>query len=251
MKKNIIIIIFVLTITSFFGVYSSQKKQLSISNITPDSSVSQTNNQFKEINYSTLEKDRLYTEDEGKYENLSDAGKKLLRTVLELPDCINDPTLSYCYEYEQYTIPNSSIVAFKDGVLLIDVPNGKGGASYNVYDIKQEEMLTDSVSHFGTKIRNDKFIVVVNNPNKFINKTTQNLSYYKSGMTKFEPIPLSDIPSTTESYWYYGGMGSEILEYSFKNNVLDITIFNKREGEIGITIPKELRNATFNLNSIQ
>jgi len=256
MQKNIfaiIISIIVLGTVIFGGAYTLQnQKQSPIPNTTPVSSGSQTSNSLVEINYTSLEKDRIYTDEEGKYANLNETGKKLLRAVLTPPECVSNPNGNYCDDYE-WTTTNSSIVALKDGVLLLDVPNGKGGAYYNVYDLNQKEMLADSASHFGTKIRDDKFVVYVstnyvNTNNSWVIKN-QNLSYYRPGMAKFAPIPLSDIPST-ESYWYNGDMGSEVLEISLKNSVLNIAIFNEWKGEIGITIPKKLREVTFALNTL-
>ena len=253
MKKSTIIIIFILAVFSFFGLYSLQKKQLSVSNTTPTLSTPPTNNQIEKIDYSTLEKDRLYTEEEGKYENLSDVGKKLLRTVLALPDCINDPTLSYCYEYEQYTVTNSSVVALKNGILLVNVPNGKGGYSYNTYNLNKKGALIDAISYFGTEIRNNKFLVYirtnyVNIDNEWVVKD-ENLLYYKPGMPKFVPIPSSELIST-ESYWYPGGMGYQISETSFKDGVLEITIFIRRKGDISEAVPQQIRDVTFDLNNL-
>ena len=245
MKKSTIIIIFILAVFSFFGLYSLQKKQLSVSNTTPTLSTPPTNNQIEKIDYSTLEKDRLYTEEEGKYENLSDVGKKLLRTVLALPDCINDPTLSYCYEYEQQ-IKRSSIIALKNDVILVDIPSQKIGAFYKIYDLKQNKYVGKQMWHFDTNTKNKDLVIYVYDDDT----SGQNLFYYRPGRRSFALVPNSKI-SSSESYWYNVGMGTGLPDITFKNDVFTISIFNKNEPREAGDQSKKLRDVTFNLDSIQ
>jgi len=204
----------------------------------------QTDGLVSEIDYSTLEKDSLYTEEEGKYENLSEVGKKLLMAVLALPDCVNDSTLSYCYEYEQQ-IKRSSIVALKDDVVLVDIPSQKIGAFYKIYDLKQDKNIGKQMWHADTNAKNKDLVIYVydNDPGG------QNLFYYKPGMRLFTLVPNSKIPPT-ESYRYNVGMGVGLPEISFKGNVFTISIFKKNKPWEAGDESTKLREVTFEINNL-
>ncbi len=235
------VVIAVFAIASWF-VWQRGQAPNSISSAIP--TTSQTTSTVTDIDFSKLEKDRLYTEEEGSYSNLPAVGKRVLWAALA-PQCIANPDGNHCGDWKQ-TIVNSSIVAVNNSILLMEIPSGKGSSGYLLYDLKQKKQLGDTLSYFGTKIRNDMFIVYINNmPDK-----TQELLYYRPGMTAFAPVQGSDIPSA-ESYWYYGGMGSLISEAMFTGNVLNIVLFTEWKGEIGLTVPKKIKTAMFDLSLSQ
>lgn len=201
--------------------------------------------------YSLLEKDRLYTEEEGKYANLNDTGKQLLRALFYGTECENNPHRIYCFE-EDYTLKDISLVSLKDKIALFRIPNGKGGSYYLIYDVLEGKQIGENRSYFGTSIKNDQFVIYVKNnytaeyPSELYG---QELLYYKPGMRSFNGIEKSSLPSS-ESYWYYGGMGSQISETTFKDNILNIAIFEKQEGVVGATTSKKIREVTFDLTDL-
>ncbi len=250
-KKNSFIIIgfiavLVIAMFLFWQEQEEERLQEVDSNVLSEKYETQANTPSPEIDYSTLEKDRLYTEEEGMYENLGEVGKRLLREVLVLPECMENPDGNYCYEYEQYAILNSSIVAFKDGVLLIDVPNGKGGAFYKIYDLKQNKYTGKQMWHFDTNAKNKDLVIYVYDDDT----SGQNLFYYRPGRRSFALVPNSKI-SPTESYWYNVGMGAGLPDITFKNNVFTISIFNKNQPWEAGNQSKKLREVTFNLDNIR
>lgn len=211
-----------------------------------ENTVKDMRGELTKIDYSTLEKDRLYTEEEGKYANLNEVGQQLLGTVLALPDCVNDPTLSYCYEYEQYTIMNSSIVALKDDVVLVDIPSQKIGAFYKIYDLKQNKYIGKQMWHFDTNAKNKDLVIYVYDDDT----SGQNLFYYRPGRRSFALVPNSKI-SPTESYWYNVGMGTGLPDITFKSDVFTISIFNKNQPWEVDDQSKKLREVTFNFDRLQ
>lgn len=245
------IVAIVLITVGFFMFGNEQKQDQESDEVTSEQKAiiseeygNQTDGLVSEIDYSTLEKDSLYTKEEGKYENLSEVGKKLLMAVLALPDCINKPTLSYCYDYKQQ-IKRSSIIALKDDVVLVDIPSQKIGAFYKIYDLDQNKNIGKQMWHYDTNAKNKNLIIYV-----YDNDTSgQNLFYYRPGMRSFVLVLNSKI-LPTESYWYNVGMGVGLPDIYFKNNIFTISIFNKNKPWEAGSKSKKLREVTFDLNNL-
>lgn len=163
------------------------------------------------LDYSSLEKDTLYGEEEGQYENLPEIGKQLLRGALTLPECIDDPENASCIEYE-WRITNSRIVSYKNGLFLLSVPSGKGPSSDKIYNLKSKKFVGDSIRHSGNIIRNDEVLIYVHG----ISDKTENLLYYRPGMSNFAEIKGSEL-SVDETY-------IEPDEYVYK---IDISFLDK------------------------
>jgi hypothetical protein len=135
------------------------------------------------IDYSSLEKDTLYGEEEGKYANLPELGKQLLREAASFTGCAEAPDEVSCRQESEWAVTNSSIISFKNGLFLLNVPNGKGGSYDKIYSPVSRSFAADPVGHFGTRIRNSGFLVYVYRDATDVQK----LLYYRAGMNVARP----------------------------------------------------------------
>ncbi|TRZ50785.1 hypothetical protein D4R99_05430, partial [bacterium] len=141
------------------------------------------------MDYSFLEKNRFYTEEEGSYTKINEAEKKLLRSLLVDPSlkCDTDPNGIYCDE-EKSSLENSRILSVKKNFLLLE-ESGFLSPSYYIYDLKTGKITGESFRYTANDpIKNDNFAIFVKE-----NEEDQTLIYYKPGMSSFVPIPLSKI----------------------------------------------------------
>jgi len=233
-----VIIVLILVTVGFFSVFLWQQNKLSsisnsntVSTTTPDFSIYPANNQptqsapqlakepaqlTKDIDYSALEKDRLYTEEEGKYENLSDAGKKLLRMVLMPSDCINNST-GDCYEYEE-GITHANIVSLKNNILMLSIPTVKG-VHYKIYDLTHRAYVGEDITLMGNTVGNDKVIVFVRD---------KDILYYKPSMKAFEKVEGSELRGNhTYVEWY--GLADIIDVTLIDDKTIKATVFDNKQ----------------------
>ncbi len=201
---------------------------------------------FPESDYSSLEKDRFYTEEEGSYAKMNDLGKKLLKSLLVDPSlkCDTDSNGMYCDE-ESNSLENSRILSVKKNFLLLQ-RHGFLSPSYHIYDLKTGKIV-DALFRYsaGYPLKNNDFAVFVKE-----NEEDQTLVYYKPGMSSFESIPLSKIKIVSnESYLVDKGMGfTEATGILGDGDILHIDIF---DGITEATVQKKLREAVFDLNTLK
>lgn len=189
--------------------------------------------------YSSLEKDSLYTEEEGSYENLSKEGRELLRYVI----CNGNNRCGGSGYGEDWPVVKTKIISLHKNIICLLIPIGKGGSYYLFFDLKTGKIIGEPYSFFGTEIKNDDFVILVKNE-----EDSQSLLYYKLGMTQFHPIPNSVLPKD-DSYEYHVGMGLMDSEWNISSNILNISIFlNERDNTD--TMWKKLREITFDLNQL-
>ncbi|HFC11122.1 MAG TPA: hypothetical protein ENJ75_02995 [Candidatus Kaiserbacteria bacterium] len=205
---------------------------------TPEAPVATSTNPLAGIDLSSLEKNTLYTEEEGKYSNLPKAGQELLWEALA-PECVENLSGNYCNVWQEI-IPESRIIAAKNNIFLFSVPTGKGSSYYVTYNALHEK-LGQSLMYFGSQIENKTFVVYINN----LPGQREELLYYRPGMTAFALVPRSSL-SASESYWYYAGMGMQISQFSFNGNLLSISLFDSR-GSSEMLAPKTNRTVSFDL----
>lgn len=206
--KNIIIIIGALLIIGY--IFFNNFNSLETDDIQIDT------NQDK-IDYSLLEKDLLYSEEEGEYENLSNDGKKLLEDVLILPECINNPTSDYCYDNQQM-VTRSSILSLKDKFLLLSFPTVKG-PQYSVYDLRDYASTNNSKKISGNVIKNDKVIIFVQE---------KNILYYKPGMNNVKIIEGSTLQGSYTYAELYGMINTVDVSF-FDDNSIKASIFDENQ----------------------
>ena len=194
------------------------------------------------VDWVKVGKDRLYAEEEGKYENLPPEGKALLEQLVRIPGCDTNPNGTYCDE-NKYTIKGSSIVALKNDILLYRVPNEKGGAFFKLYDSKKNTQIGESVYGGGMGIRNNKVIVLGEQDPGIQNGW--GLLYYKPGALEFRIIPnsITSIKQGVESY-IVKGLGSEARGNIIGDKlIVSIFIFKNEENV-------KVRDVTFDLTSL-
>ncbi len=238
MNKKIIIImiIVVFIIVSFSGVYSWQKKESSISSTITTSSIPQIDSYTMENNFSILEKNQLYTEEGGKYANLNEIGKKLLRNALMRPECTNNPNEAYCGN--EYMIINSSIIAMNNEYALFKFPSFKGGSVYKVYNLINKEFVDKNPGLFSPIIKTKEIIFFVE---------IGELFKYKIGDSSFSIVKNSKLKKD-ETYYKSSGLGYKEIESTLEESILKISIFSVFKDEPNKT-PKKLREVVFNLDS--
>lgn len=250
MHKNtflVIISIVVLGIAVFLGAYMLRgEKQSFISNITPtppvleetDSNttpippVPKISYSLAGIDYTSLEKDRLYTEEEGKYANLNETGKKLLRAII-IPRTCPDESTGYCSS--ERLLAYSFIITVNDGYTLLKFPNSKGGYYYEIYDLTQKEFVKNEVNSFGATIRTDKIFILIG---------IKELWKYKVGERFVTRIKNSEIHKD-ETYFKSAGLDYAEFESTISDSSLTLSVFpNDNMGA------EKLREITINLNNL-
>lgn len=150
MKKQAIIVIFAALVLLGLGWLAVEKRgsEQAVSDNTFN--VASTT---AALDYSKLTgKDRLYTEEEGRYENLSEEEKKIIRLSLSRSEEQqiefdkmsyeegNEIGRSFKREIEQdreEMIQNSSLVALKNEYALVSYPTVKAAHFYKLYDFKR------------------------------------------------------------------------------------------------------------------
>lgn len=140
------------------------------------------------LDYSKLTgKNSFYSEQEGKYQNLKEEEKKLMRLLLMTPDCIADPESVICSENKNL-VENSSIVFLtKSNVLIKSVTNTEL-SPYRFYNIRDRELI--SSPHFIGDTRSAYDLILL---------LADSTSLYTPGMSSFTKVKGSDL-SNNETY---------------------------------------------------
>jgi len=191
-----------------------------------------------QLDYDNLKgKDRLYTEEEGKFENLSEAEKELMLVALYNPKC-----QVWC----DWGIQNSYLVDLYDNSALILIPNGKGGRFFQFYNFMDRKPVGETIYSYDFGIR-AKDIIVQGDDASF---NTSQLIYYKHGSGAFTLLPGSTL-GENETYLNEINLGSHI-EGRIVDNTLHISIFDSQSrGSVkDTTLFKETRTATFDLSTL-
>ena len=191
------------------------------------------------VDYTKLEKDTIYTEEEGKYENLPEEGQQLLKNLVGLPECETDSDGPYCYE-NALMIKRSSVVSLKNKKLLYSVPTGKGGLYLNVVNLENMSKEWSPHYSYNLEIRDDSAVVLGD---------TLKLFYYMPGMDAFTEIPNSEIKNTGIDYEYYisGALGSKISGKIVEKK-LTISVFTYDKEKMG---DKKIRDVIFDLSTLK
>jgi len=146
-----------------------------------------------ELDLSKLQgKDRLYTEEEGKYENLSEEERRLLTEAYHCKDQRGNG-LWACKKYASiYLDPNDylknvRLVSLLDGVAVIHtVGEGQPKGRLYIYDLVERETIDEFID-YGNFALGPKYIV----NKETLSENTQKLKLYRPGMRNFVDIPES------------------------------------------------------------
>jgi len=195
--------------------------------------------------YTALEKDHLYTEEEGRYENLPEAGKQLLESTLTQPECEeSSPTYSgECSNKRKLEF--SSLIAFNGGHALLKFPTSKGGYYYKIYDLTKKEFIKNEVDSFAATIRTGTTLILVG-----INE----LWKYKVGDSSITKIENSEIQKN-ETYFRAAGLGYAEVDPIIQDSLLKLSVFSlesptRDESGGGLTVWEKIREVTFDLNKL-
>lgn len=189
------------------------------------------------LDYFKLEKDTLYGAEEGKYANLPELGKRLLREAYVIPACVAVPTQADCADSFQEVANGASVVAAKDGYALLSIISTKGEQAM-IYDVKQGRELERL--YIPGKVMNEKILLF---PTRDANKI---LMYYKPGMIAFKWIPNSSLVKAEETYFTDDGMWPR-TEAKITDDKLTISVFIFEQGKVET---KKVREAIFDLATL-
>jgi len=215
---------------------------------------------YTEMDLTKLQgKDRLYTEEEGLYENLSEEERKLVDAMI-------------CNDNHQFTrlcgrlhessyisyIDYISIISLYNGIAVISMPHSGIKSVLYIYDIQNQEILgryTDSWNTaFGPNYiirRGENYI----SEHKFNGWT---LELYRPGMTNFVTIPDSNLELDL-SYLEWKEMILRDFPIIFDGDIITVTIHRHECDESDISLwaglPLECTNIiqgtkTFDLSNL-
>jgi hypothetical protein len=174
-------------------------------------------------------KDRLYTEEEGKYENLSEEERRLL-----LKSRCNVQHLKNHSQYERFPerrvscnennsgVQNDRLVSLNNNAAVIYGPSGAEMKGWvYIYNIEKDQVMSD-VDHGNYAFGHS---VVIRQKNARSDQTsTYVLELFRPGMEDFIEIPESTIPSTL-SYMKWLDFISYGLPIEFKGGSITATVF--------------------------
>ncbi len=188
-----------------------------------DSSDNEFTPKYTELDFSKLQgKDRLYTEEEGRYENLSEEERNMVNNIF----CRNEQLAWFCKELpESPDIKAVSLISLHDGITVISIPRLGGiKAELYIYDIQNQEILGRYTDSWNTAF----------GPNYIIRQGESRLSVegfsgwtlelYRPGMTNFVTIPDSAIKSDL-SYLKWREMIFRDFPIIFDGDTITVTIY--------------------------
>jgi len=221
----------------------------------PEISINKINPNDIELDLSKLQgKDRLYTEEEGRYENLSEEERRLLEKV-RCPGSLF--TFDYlgrkknitenCEEVQRNVENFFRLVSLKGNIAVaVEPPDGMNSGWIHIYDIENDSRIETIMGHnyaFGPNyiVRTRPLYLIENS-----NNSEAWLDYYRPGMTDFEPILNSKPPSQ---------LGYDMTEITFNENIflIKVALSDCDEDEIGnpincVRIHEETK--TFDLSNL-
>ncbi len=193
--------------------------------------------------FSVLERDTIYGEEEGKFVNLPSEGQALLISLIAIPGCDTNPNGAYCDENDQL-VESGSIVAFKNNILLYSVASLKGSTLYNTHNIHTKATTSNTIVMTSNDARSNSYIAM----SEF---RDQSLIYYKPGMISMKRVPGSELHGN-EFYTRAVGL-ADYVDISFiSENMMRVSIFDhtalETNGYSNQGPFKKKREVTFDLN---
>jgi len=142
-------------------------------------------------------KDRLYTAEEGRYENLSEEEQAVLIEAYHCRDYKNDGKQACKHHAEIYgvQIEDARLVALRDGVAVVYGPSGAEMKGWlYIYDLVEREIVAKIIDVGNVAIGSD-FIIYANDSGK-----ESRLELYKPGMKDFINITDSEIDTHLQTH---------------------------------------------------
>ncbi len=200
-RKNLIIGVLAVLVVGGIGWYLTEKAVLRSGNSPTPSNTSTESVATSSpivLDYSKLTgKDRLYTEEEGVYNNLSEEEKELLSILL--PSNI---------------LETNHLVSLYAGFALIQYPTVKAAHFYQLYDIKNKTLIDDV--YYSDVVKSDTTLALIN---------ATSIYYYKPGMGTIQEVPNSQLPAH-QTYLVSEGIGDTADATLIENTRIRISLFD-------------------------
>lgn len=225
-KRNLSIVVVLLIIGGLGWFYTNMKKVPTTPEITQVATTTSESisNLVKNINYSQYEKPLLFTEQEGRYKNLTSEEKLLVQSVFteeQFKDLSSSGSLEFC-----------QIISFKDGVMLVAFPTVKASFFYKLYNIKNNKLISDL--HYSNRIQNSNVLVLFN---------SDMISYIKPGMKNIAVLTESKL-QLPQTYIKFDGAGADIQAVFLNESTVKASIFDGTQG-LPDGSNKKIKESTF------
>ncbi len=181
------------------------------------------------VDWTKVGKDRLYTEEEGKYENLTTEEKEAFKRILGFDS-------SYTKED---VLKYSVLLSLHNGYALMREYQEKPGLALRLYNVKNDSILpSDLLNPIYPYALSSTTLVFVDE---------KNIYYYKPGFSKFEVSPGSLLDGK-RSYTYLAGMGFPDADVSTTTKSITVGIYShKTVWEDQSERPKPIGQKTFRI----
>ena len=168
--------------------------------------------------YSKLGKDTIYTEEEGKYEQLNTEER------LAISDSV-----SVRGEYGEYAIAKESLrlLALKNGYALLCIEYLNQINHCSLFDLKRDREIRPDIFIHYTEGGGDRMVRIGKKSVAII--TDSGIFYYAPGMPEI-PIFLGSALPFSETYFYSEDIKTFRVSTSFQNNVLSVSVFKNHQG---------------------
>jgi len=192
MNKNVFgIIVGVAAIITAVWLWPEEKEVAPVATPTTDISTSTEPTFDIELDLSKLQgKDRLYTEEEGKYENLSEEERRMVDSMI----CGD----GYQFDWLCGELPESPytddirLVALKNGIAAVTMPNDASAGRLYIYDVAQAE-ITERYNNAWNLTFGPDYIVKSDSLIEKDKVRSWSLQFYKPGMADFAMIRQPEI----------------------------------------------------------
>jgi hypothetical protein len=157
-------------------------------------------------------KDRLYTEEEGKYVNLSEEERKLVLLIMNTiqPNCLQE-------EYCAQSVASASLIALRDEYAILREPSPKPGQVLRLFDLRKTEVV-ETINTWYRPITSPEILFRI----KLDAQGNEYLAYYRPGWPAFVDIPDSTLDKNLS--YSLNGVVNE-TEYIVSDHKLTITVF--------------------------
>jgi hypothetical protein len=203
-------------------------------------------------------KDRLYTEEEGKYENLSEEERRVVVKAWCKLHNINEheSTYSTCTGVLAYFINRSRLVSLKNNTAIIYGPSeSEAIGSVITYNIAKNK-ITSSVPDSHNFAFDSNYIIHLEpvSPKESKDGIIWVFKYYRPGMDNFVEIPGSATDLTANGLHTYYSLKLSSVNFNGDLLTANIDFYNCDESETGyptdcVQVNKETK--TFDLSNLQ
>jgi hypothetical protein len=167
-----------------------------------------------ELNLSKLQgKDRLYTEEEGKYENLSEEERKMVNSLFCSGDYQFPQVCDRLKVFDPAYTKSVRLISLDEQVAVITGPHTGVNEEIYIYNAKDQKILTSYQDYWNTAYGTSHMIRYESN---------KPLKLYRPGMTDFVKIPESTLSSDLSYLKWDNVTGSLPVEFDGEIIMLNV-----------------------------